>query len=210
MKRYKPLDLTLEYEVRDKNGKIIKRGKQKSHSWLKQWIQFVYAVFASRYGGDTPATYVNDVTGTSRRIPFTSTNNFYRLVFTSRSASGDSAYGLVIGTNGIANAKSQYKLNMQITHGTGSGQMVHGDTFVEAVYEPDPTSFAFRMYRTFTNLSGADITVKECGLYNQILDYDGYARVFCTIRDLLNPPDGVVVPHGATLTIRYTFIITVS
>jgi hypothetical protein len=64
------------------------------------------------------------------------------------------------------------------------------------------------MTRTFTNNSGATITVKEVGLLVKKQDSTGVSRSWLAARDVL--PSPVDVPDGATLTIRYVVKITVS
>jgi hypothetical protein len=70
-------------------------------------------------------------------------------------------YGILVGTGATENT---YNLVSKIAHGTGSGQLEYSDTTKN---QPDVTSNLTEMsiIRTFTNSSGAPITIREVGLF---------------------------------------------
>jgi hypothetical protein len=201
-----------EVEVKDKTGKLVKRYKTPAKSWLKQFITMLKGEFATRAGaayGNGNAT-VNDETGTARTYPRASgsaVNDYYMNIATCGDA-GDVTQGIIVGTSDTPNTLTTYALGGKIAHGTASGQLLYGVETVEDVTNPSGNDLQFRLTRTFTNNSGATITVKEVGLLSRKYDSGGTLRSWLIARDVL--PSAVDVPDGATLTIRYTVKITVA
>jgi hypothetical protein len=188
MSKKKIIDGYIEWELRDPKGRIVKRGKQPIKSWVKAWIYYLYASFAT--------TTINslDITGTSRTI-----SNNYSLNM--NGSPGETARGIVVGTSDTPVTKDDYKLGSQIAHGNGTGQLMYG-----AVSWDTPTAYGtgylIRGIRVFTNNSGGDVTVKEIGCYA----CNG-AYYFCIIRDVLTTP--VTIPNGYSWTVRYNFYFVV-
>jgi hypothetical protein len=198
-----------EIEVRDKNGKLLERKQFKSHSWLRQFIDWLR--MCALQGQSTSTVYtmtINDVTNTARTVPTTGTNNAGSFCMGYNAPANTSAYGLVVGSGDAPNSTTTYALASQIAHGSSSGQLLYGATTVETVANPSGGDFQFRTTRTFTNNSGASVTVKEIGIYGNVMDTSVYNRSFCIARDILPSPSSI--PDGATMTIRYIIKITVS
>jgi hypothetical protein len=63
------------------------------------------------------------------------------------------------------------------------------------------TTWLFRVVRSFTNASGAAITVYEVGLIVALPRDWSYYACFLLARDVIS--GGINVPDGATLTLRY-------
>jgi hypothetical protein len=201
-----------EIEVRDKNGKLLEHRRIKSHSWLRQFITILKGEFATRHAttvGNGNALVV-DETGTSRNYPAHTTTPF-NCNLTNLSTLGDAGdvtHGVVVGTSDTPNALNTYALGGKITHGTGSGQLLYNVETVEDVINPSGNDLQFRITRTFSNNSGASVTVKEVGLLVKKIDQTGTARSFLVARDVLPSPSSI--PDGATMTLRYIIKITVS
>jgi hypothetical protein len=188
MSKKKIADGYIEWELRDPKGRIVKRGKQPMKSWVKQWIQCLYVYF-----GYTSTTII-DINGTSRTM--SSAN-----VFTLSSGAGTTTYGIVVGSSDTPVTRDDYKLASQILHGSGTGQLMYGAMSFDAPTAYG-TGYLFRAMRVFTNNSGADVTVKEIGLY---VNFGGY--YFCIARDVLTTP--VTIPNGYSWTVRYNFYFVV-
>jgi hypothetical protein len=195
-----------EIEVRDKNGKLLERKRIKSHSWLKQFIAWLR--MCALQGGSVLTSTINDVTGTVRTVPSTAAEYASAFTMGYNGGAGVDTYGMVVGSGDTPNSISTYALASKIAHGTGSGQLVHGATTVEDVVNPSGNDLQFRTTRTFTNNSGASVTVKEIGIYGTVKDTSYNIRYFCIVRDVLSSPSSI--PDGATMTIRYIVKITVS
>jgi hypothetical protein len=204
-RRGHPLEAYWEIEVRDASGKLLTFRKVKAKSWLAQFIGMIRGQFAC-----DASTPVIDIGGTTRyyQLP----TNIYDSLSNSgmyiNSGAGDSSFGLVVGSSDTPNTVNQYTMGAIIPHGTGSGQLSYGTHTIENPSNPTGTNYwFFRIIRTFTNNSGASITVKEIGLIVRAKDSSNNLRYFLIARDVISP---VTVPNGATLTVRYIPKITVS
>jgi hypothetical protein len=188
----------IEYEVRDKNGKLIQKGKFPAKSWVGNIIRLLNALwkpwaspgYSSVYQISTPSVLL-DTSNTARNITIVtnSTGNFG-----GAAPAGDTSAGILVGTSDSPVSLAQYNLLGLIPNGTGAGQLSYGATVVEDL--TTDTTYFFRIVRTFTNNSGASITVREIGLF---LKPNQYSYMFA--RDV--PTSPISVPNGSTLTLRY-------
>jgi len=119
------------------------------------------------------------------------------------------AAGIVIGTGNAANTTSTYALQSQIQNGTGAGQMQYGATNVASLVTSGNT-VSFQVNRTFTNNSGASITVAEVGIYCGLATNQttGAWSTFALARDVLATP--VTVANTTPITVYYTIQLTIS
>jgi hypothetical protein len=208
-RRGHPLEAYWEIEVRDASGKLLTFRKVKAKSWLPQFLGLIKGQFMIPYATNVNGSnvIVTDTSGTGRYYPRAD----YLLHSTGLSLyAGDGVgdYGLVVGSSDTPNTVNTYTMGAIIQHGNASGQLYYGSTTMESPTNPSGTNYwIFRITRTFTNNSGASITVKEIGLIVKTQGGDGVARYFLIARDVINP---VTVPNGATLTVRYIPKITVS
>jgi hypothetical protein len=186
----KILEGYIEWELRDQKGRIVRRGKQPMKSWVKQWIQVLYGNLAR-----TSFT-VTDTGGTSRNIGYD-----YSPAMALNAGSGVSTFGIVVGSSDTPVTRDDYKLGSQIAHGNATGQLMYGAVSFDAPVTYG-TGYLFRVMRVFTNNSGADITVKELGVYAGV-----YTVYVCLIRDVLSTP--VTIPNGYSWTVRYNFYFVV-
>jgi hypothetical protein len=198
-----------EIEIRDKNGKLLERKRFKSHSWLRQFIDWL-RMCALQIPASTSVSQmtINDVTNTSRTVPNASSDYAPAFVVAYCAGANVDGYGLVVGSGDAPNSISTYALASKIAHGSGSGQLIHNATTVEAVTNPSGGDLQFRVIRTFTNNSGTSVVVKEIGIYGSLRDSGINWRSFCIARDVLPSPSSI--PDGATMTLRYITKITVS
>ena len=114
-------------------------------------------------------------------------------------ASGTSGYGIQVGTGTNAVTVSDTKLQTQIAHGVGSGQLFYGAmSFVAPL--TDATTSYFSMNRTFTNSSGSTITIQEIGLA-MLQTYN-----FLIIRDIPSAP--IALDNTDILSLKYTLVAT--
>jgi len=166
--------------------------------------------------------WMNTWTGTSTPA-LSNTYSFVGTVFTTAGSpssytspspsmigtSGDQRAGIVIGTGNAANTTSTYALQSQIQNGTGAGQMQYGSTNVASLVTSGNT-VSFQVNRTFTNNSGASITVAEVGIYCFITtnQASGAVTTFAFARDVLATP--VTVANTTPITVYYTIQLTIS
>ena len=109
---------------------------------------------------------------------------------------GDDTFGIVVGTGDTPVTADDYNLASKIAHGTGAGQLSYGAV---TLYDPFVSDYTVkqRIARSFTNNSGADITVKEIGLIVKT-SVDNYLVMI--IRDVITP---LTIPDGGKSMIRY-------
>jgi len=132
----------------------------------------------------------------------------------------DDTYGIIVGANDSGTGylpamstsvnRDDYNLRRQFAEGTGTDEFTHGLTAI--TYTNGNPSFV--MSRTFTNGSGATITVKELGVVGD----DTAAQVMVvrdTIEDVVFPYSKtgntanitVTVPDTNVLTVTYSFSV---
>jgi hypothetical protein len=193
----------IEYEVRDKNGKLIEKGKFPAKSWVGNIVGLLSAIISTWTSAGSGYYVVNtrsdltDIGGTARGVYLGSGST---ATLGGCAQAGDTTGGIVVGSSDTPVSLSQYSLGALIPHGTGSGQLTYGATNVESLSKD--TTWLFRIVRTFSNNSGASVTVKEIGLYVRLgMGSSPYYYSCMLARDV--PTSPISVPNGSTLTIRY-------
>ncbi len=199
--------LWIEYEVRDKDGKLLDKGKFKGQSWVGNITAFLRTLFKGGVTGtsttpryySTSPTDMRDVDGTARGLALFEYSASTRLG--AEAEAGVDAYGLRVGASDSAVALGQYNLGIPIVHGSGAGQLLYGNTTVEDLSRNG--TWLFRVVRTFTNGSGSTVTVREFGLFVrlEVATVSPYMASIMFARDV--PPSPINVPAGSTLTLRY-------
>jgi len=219
LKLHNNIDMRLTITVKDKNGKIIKQHKQRSHSFVSNFLSILASGMA--------CSYHQDFSNVSYGYYYTITNGDYaaynpyywviNCLYPLNDSSNDSTYGIVVGSGTATPTPNDYKLGNQIVNGTSSGQLVYGahtinpapqqigsasqltttSTPSSGLLPVSGNTTSFQISRTFQNQSGASIIVSEVGLYTQTPN--GYALI---VHDLLSSP--ITIPNNAVLTIIYT------
>jgi len=140
--------------IHDKNGNLIKRTQwRKSRSFVIQFLEILYSLFLWT---DFSLT---DTGGVERTLKSTATG--YQMFV--GAGVGVDAYGVVVGTGTTAPTNEDYALELQIPHGTASGQLDHASTSVSTPGVVG-ANVDMAVSRTFTNSSPASITVYEIGI----------------------------------------------
>ncbi len=182
----------LEYILKDKDGKILKRKVRQSESFVKAFLQLLYVVMGQiQY--EYPYTMVGVGGGAGVEVSEGSYN------FAADAETGDDTYGIVLGTDNTPVSIDDDSLNTKCAHGTGVDQFQYGPMSIDPP-AAGATLSQFTMTRDFTNGSGADITVYELGIYVKSGRGTGN-QVLCTIRDV--EAAGILVANGLTLTVNY-------
>lgn len=216
-------EVWLELEVRDRNGNLISRHKQRSHSWVENAYNFMFCNIAGcgHLAADNLDMYTPaGVQKTDNHAPTFQQLATYQVVtggYGFRGAAGfrtpdllTSPHGIVVGTS--VNAESfdsstprGYSLGAVIVNGNGAGQMDYAEqnlytvTFVALVKTAT-------LIRFINNNSGGDITVNEVGIYGRGgLNYTD-DQLWMAVRDLLGV--GVLVPDTGQLKVTYTISLT--
>ncbi|MDZ4230220.1 MAG: hypothetical protein U1B77_00190 [Dehalococcoidales bacterium] len=180
------MKLYYEVIVTDRHGKVILRENRESRSWVMAYNQLVYG------GMSGSGQSVKCTDGVNRTQSTT-----YDLLLVAHPAGYDKR-GCVVGGGDAPVTINDYRLDSQINHGAGPGQLEHYECTI--IYPPSVggSQCTFRVKRIFHNASGGPVTVREIGVYGSISNpYDA-----CVIRDVLGA--GAPVPHGGAITAIYT------
>ncbi|MCD6132245.1 MAG: hypothetical protein J7J61_09110 [Candidatus Hydrothermae bacterium] len=180
------MELWIEAIVKDKKGRVTKRLKRKAHSFVANFIKCLAVKFASGIEA------IVDTGGTTQNV------YRYNYDFAANAGSGDTNFGILVGTGTNSVSINDTALQTQIAHGTGTGQLQYGGVTYGAT-ACDTTKCECTITRDFANGSGGDITVYELGLAWKM--YDGSNRYILVARDVVSA--GITVPNGQTLTVNY-------
>jgi len=174
---------------KEENGKKKVLKRKKASSFVKAFIGLLNVQMAQA------TRTIKDTSGTDRSYGANSNN------FAVNAGAGTSTYGIQVGTGTNAVTIDDYKLQTQIAHGTGAGQLQYGATSIDTYTVSSGRAF-FNVQRLFTNSSGSDITVREVGLVG--LFYSTSYPVLLD-RTLIE----FTIPNGETRGVNYQIIVSV-
>jgi len=225
LKLHNNIDIKVEVKVIDKDGKIIKVHKQRSHSFVSNFLSILASALATSYEQQITSSsygyYYRLTNGNYGAYSPTASNFEMDQILDMNDGANDSTYGIVVGTGTATPTPNDYVLGNQIVNGTGSEQLVYSahtinptpqtiGTSENITTSATPTSgllpvsgntTSWQVSRQFTNQSGASITVSEVGIYMNTIN-----GVTMIVHDLLSSP--VTVPNLSILQITYTFSVT--
>jgi len=187
----------LEYEIRDKHGRLIEKKKLKSRTWTKNFMELMRVLF-----GESTSELV-DTSGNPHGVSPSDLGSI-----TAKAPEGNDSYGVLVGSSNTAPDKTSYALNSKISHGDGSGQLHYMETSVSVVSLGDGEMDVY-VSRDFKNNSGADINIGEVGLAVKLTlgGADNYFLIYHSALSSL-----VTVPADATITwkvhLKHTFVAT--
>ena len=200
---------TLTIIVRDKEGNVIKRYKQKSHSPTANFIGLML-----------PLTwYVN--TGNSWTFTNTSNSTFgYKPSIASPgfgmgypcSGSNHNAYivNILVGSGSNSSPYSAHNLNAPISNGSGTGQLLYSSISTPTSITINGSQAYFIISQSYANQSGATITISEVGIIT-FLNFTNLTNSTTTPGnslvwyDVLSSP--ISVGSGQSVVIYYTFTV---
>jgi len=196
LKIHNNIDIRLTITVKDKDGKIIKIHKQKSHSFVANFMYILGTFLAGvQYNWTDINGNVEQYNGNGGTLTSTLCANCSSL----------GSCGIVIGTGTATPTPQDYKLGNQIPNGTGSGQMTYNSpSFTEPAVSGNTISMTIK--QSFQNQSGASITVTEVGIQAYIMIGGGSYDYVLIIHDLLSSP--ITVANLSILQITYTISVT--
>lgn len=200
--------LDMEYVVRDKDGKEVLRQQEYGDSFVANFIKMLYCAMSRSFAPDTGSvTTLTDTTntartGTSSYAPTTISSVAYRDLFDCNATTGDTDYGILVGTGTTATDINDYALDTLIAEGTGAGQMEYGNhSIVNSTHDGSTYSYA-GITRTVANNSGGSIVVAEVGLACEHYWDTNVDRHFLLIREVLGTTVTVLDTQTLTATIR--------
>ena len=185
----------IEVIVLDKDGREIHREKKPMDSFTYN-VMTLLAIF------DSDGWAVNDINGNAVMLEFKKGVDDYLYDASVLAPAGEDKYGILVGSSDKAFDVLDLNLGAKIPHGTGSGQLSYGETS-EVAYGADYKTWQ----RAFDNLSGADIVVKEIGMFAKVVREEaGVPKDYYIMlaRDVITT---TTVPNGGRLIVKYTFKI---
>ncbi len=206
----------IELEVFDKDGKLLQRHKQRSHSWTRNVYNILFSQMAAinatswSYFG---AGYISnqDTSGTSRSATINcigqySGGDINGTGYGYRAGSGVDSQGIVVGSGINAESFEDYKLQTQLEEGTGEGQISHTESEEHSVnYNAGTKVFKNELARYFNNNTGGDRSVNEVAIYGKIY-VGGGTQYSMQCRDKL--ASTVTVSDTGQLKVTYTIQLT--
>jgi len=197
---------TITFRITNPDGTVVREWTEPAHSLNYNFALFIWALWSASQAE------MNDTGGTAIYVQGASGG-----AWSVTAASGNTSYGIVVGSGASAGSTpspTAYKLVAQIPQGTSSGQIEYGATSVGSVSQSGQTT-QFTISRSFTNVSGATLTVTEIGL---IVYVTGFAMTTVSTASAVSsdyfliaydiPSSNISVQNGQTLTITYTFSVT--
>jgi hypothetical protein len=126
------------------------------------------------------------------------TSSIVYVGWTPEAAAANTNIGIVVGTGTTQMSPDDYALEAQIAEGTGTDQLNYGACTVGAV-TVDGNISTVSVSRSFTNNSGADITISEVGLIVQPRYGTGYILI---TRDVLTTPQVIAAGDTQPITLK--------
>lgn len=178
-------------EVRDKNGRLLKRERHISRSFVKAYNQII---------GVQARQQAENIKLTSGSNGSTSP---HALNLAMNAGAGVITFGIVVGRGSTAVAIDDYKLETICDEGTSTDELNYQGVTVSATTTSAPDC-SFTVTRSAINNSGATITITEIGIYVKAI---AVPYSILAIRDIL--PSSIDVPDGGAITVVYTIKVTV-
>ena len=196
--------------VRDFKGNVIKVHRQRSHSPTPNFMALMLpAQFYINIGGSLTLTGVGGATVSYQ--PGISTSSYDISYPNSATNYPTHISEIQVGSGEQSNPLSATKLAVAIASGSGTGELIYGSISIPSGVEVNGNTAYFYVAQTYTNQSGATITITEVGIVTFIEFIEpsnnssagGY--YILTWYDVLS--SAISVPNGGSVTIYYTFAV---
>lgn len=192
------LEAYIQIETKDKYGQLKYFYKTLANSFVLAFIDILYSNAAQT------TQSVKDTSNTLRTVGCFAGSTGAWQWFTMNEGAGAATYGILVGTGTNAVAITDYALQTQIANGTSSGQLQYGTNSISAPATVS-TSRQFTVSRTFTNVSGGNITINEVGLATTTTGGCGITYKYLIDRTLST----FTITNGYSSTVTYTIKVTV-
>jgi len=205
-----------EFEIRNRNGEIVQQLKQRSHSWVRNAYNLIFATLAGKDLDDStfgPGKLSLKDCGNAIRYGDANTCCYVfqssdGVSFGYRGPSGSHAYGILVGNGINPEDFESYYLHTVIANGTGLGQLsyVQGEPH-SITWIAGTLTLKNDIVRYFNNNSGADVDVTEVALVlHGYIPSSSTQTNYMMARDLLDST--VTVPDTGQLKVTYTIQLT--
>lgn len=205
----------LELEVRDQDGNIIYRHKQRSHSWVRNAYNHMFSELAGVNNSDDTfgagKRSIKDTGGVLQYGDYPVALKYednVELVGTLQgylAPAGNDIFGILVGSGENAESFEDYVLQTPIANGAGAGQLSYIASELPSVSYTD-TTLKNGLVRYFNNNSGGSIAVNEVALAIACKCNGASTRYWIQARDKLGTT--VDVPNTGQLKVTYTVQLT--
>jgi len=201
-----------EIEVRDGSGRVTRRFRQRSHSWVRNAYSLMFGALAGKNlssSGFGPGYLSLKDTGNVVRYGAGITIGYSALSWDGtdwglRGPAGEDRWGILVGSGTNPENFEDYALQTKIANGTGAGQLSYVASEAHVItWLPVALTLKNELARYFNNNSGAEVNVNEVALAckGYILGTSAPAY-YMLARDLLVAT--VTVPDTGQLKVTYT------
>jgi len=182
----------IELVVTDREGNVIERKIEPMHSLVSN----AKCVFKLVSNGSTTVRPIGVASDITLELYKATNNRWYDSLI--RAPSGDDNFGILVGSGTTPVSITDTNLASKIPNGTSSGRLVYGATSIVA---SDVDYIQWQ--RSFTNNSGASVTVNEIGLAVKVVRIEGGSQVTYYVLIARDVITSTSVPNGGTLTVKY-------
>jgi len=205
----KSFSATLTIIVKDKDGKVIKIHKQKSHSPTANFIGLMLPMTYYINIG-SPWTLTSTSNTTQSYNPNSPSNGIGILYPNTTRQYQDYLQNIAVGSGTQSNPYNAYNLALPITNGSGTGQLVYGPLDIPSGIGINNNQAYFIISQSYANESGATITISEVGLIIGLSigtsgSYEVSPVPTLIWYDVLSSP--ISVANGQQVVIYYTFSV---
>ena len=209
----KSFNATLTIIVRDKDGKVIKKYKQKSHSPTANFIGIMLPYsWYSTTGNKWTMTTTSNTTFSYYQLL---SGYFYGIGYPNNSwGVPNYLQNIAVGSGTQSNPYIAYNLASPISNGSGTGQLVYGTPTIPTSITINGNQAYFMISQSFTNQSGATVDITEVGIILYFTVYTsktpgqgggGSSGSLLVWYDTLSSP--ISVGSGQQVAIYYTFSV---
>ena len=196
----------LTLEVFDKNGKLIQKHHQRSHSWVRNAYNAIFSILAGKNLDDVAfgpgLLSMKCTTGdiADGEYPFASEEDVDAITYGLRAAAGEVLWGIAVGSGEDAESFEDYTLQTIIIDGAGGGQLNYSQSEAHDI-NYGALTLSNTLVRYFNNNSGGNVSVNEVVLgYRTMKPPPVHMGIFA--RDKLGAT--VTPPDTGQLKVTYT------
>jgi len=205
-------EVFIELEVFDKDGRVIQRLRQRSHSWTRNAYNMLFCQLAGKDASDDTfgagKLNIKDTTDTLRYLAraigqhtgFTLDDPGYGY----RAPAAEDTWGILVGSGTNVESFEDYVLQTQIVDGTEADELSHIESEAHSVAYAD-TTLTNTLIRYFNNNSGGNVLVNEVALVVKAY-VAGSPFIWVNSRDRL--ASTVTIPDTGQLKVTYTISLT--
>jgi len=210
---YEPLKGWIDIEVRDREGKVVQKGRHKMHSFTNNFLAVLLTMLSSAGGATSTTGSVTGDSGSATTIYgslISGGNGFGGTPIALNAPAGTDSFGILVGSGTTAFSLTQFSLATKISNGTGSGQMSYGISSVTDLgvnTSVSPPVYQIQIVRAFSNLTSSAITINEVGLEAKNYWAATVNVNFLIARDILST--SYSVPPNGSATVAITIGVTV-